>query len=133
MDRHGLLVVVLWLIAVYHVLMGIGALLSDRVAEQLAWRVFGLRLKLTPQSGYLVKLLGIYAAAFGAVAGVAAGAPERYPALLNVVVFLYVLRIVNKLAFRKVQVEDFGASDSRILADAFMLAAFGLSVLLLKP
>src|SRR5438046_3054213 len=109
MDKHGVLVVVLWLIAAYHILLGVGALLSEQTAEQLAANVFGLRLQLTPQSSYLVKLLGIYATVFGLVVGLAARAPENHPGILYVVIVLYLLRILNKVAFKKVQVEEFQA------------------------
>src|SRR5687767_2137085 len=102
MDKTGLLQVVLWLIALYHVLMGLGAMLSARIVEGLARGVFGMRLQLTPASAYLAKLLGIYAAVFGAVVGIAATDPTRYAVLLDVIVVLYVLRIVNKFAHRKV-------------------------------
>src|SRR5438270_6677474 len=105
MDRNALLQLVLWLIALYHVGMGLGGMLSDRLAERLARDVFGIRLELTPQSAHLVKLLGIYAIVFGAVVGVAAQAPQRSPELLNVIVLLYVLRVVNKIAQRAVYVE----------------------------
>jgi hypothetical protein len=124
---------VLYSIALYHLGMGLGALLSERVAEQLAWSVFGIRLKLAPQASYLVKLLGVYVIAFGLVVCVAAQAPERNPALLQIIVLLYALRIANKVGHQELYKEAFQATDQRILTDVLMLAFFGGAVLLLKP
>lgn len=131
--RETLLELVLWLIALYHFLMGLGAVLSERVAEQLAEKAFGIRLRLEPQTSYMVKLLGVYAAIFGVVVGVAATNPGRYPVLLDVVVGLYVLRILNKVGHRKLFSEAFDAPERRVWIDLAMLAAFGGAVLLLKP
>lgn len=133
MDKTGMLQIVLGLIAAYHVLMGLGAMFSDQVAARLAWSVFGLRLEMTPQSSYLVKIIGIYAAVFGAVVGVIATEPARYTPLLMVIVALYVLRIGAKIAYRKTYVEVFQASETRVWTDAAMLAVFGVLVLLLRP
>jgi len=124
---------VLWSIALYHFLMGLGVLISERAAERLADRVFGIKLVLAPQTSYIVKLLGVYTAIFGVVVGIAAVDPGRHPDLLNVVVLLYALRIANKLAYRKLFNEAFAATQARVWTDLTLLAFFGLSVLLLKP
>jgi hypothetical protein len=124
---------VLYSIALYHLGMGLGAVISERVTEQLAWSVFGIRLKLAPQSSYLVKLLGVYVIAFGLVVGLAAQAPERYPGLLQIIVVLYAMRIANKVGHQALYKEAFQATDHRILMDVLMLAFFGGAVLLLKP
>jgi hypothetical protein len=133
MDRQHLLQIVLWLIALYHVLMGFGAALSDRVAESLAASVFGIRLRLTPQASYLVKLLGVYTVVFGVIVMRAAVDPGRYPALLDGVVVLYILRILNRIVHRKLYIEAFETTDPRVRTDIAMLALFGAAVLILKP
>jgi hypothetical protein len=133
MDRLELLRIVLWLIAAYHGVMGVGGLLSTDVAARLAREVFGMELEVTPQSGYLIRLLCIYALAFGYFAGLAALDPVRNPALLDGIVLLYTLRIALKLGSLKVYEEAFRASAQRVWTDAALLALFGLSVLLLKP
>ena len=75
------------------------ALLSgDRTAERLATEVFGLRLEITPQTSYLVKLLGIYATVFGLVVCLAARSPEFHPGILYVVViFCFLGELTSQL------------------------------------
>src|SRR4051812_35315106 len=99
MNKQRLLSVVLWLICLYHVFLGFTAFLSEDMAVRIADVVFGIKLEPHPQVSYLGKLLGVYAVAFGLVVAAAALDPPRHPALLNIVVALYAMRILNKIVF----------------------------------
>ncbi len=133
MNRETVLKLVLWAICLYHVVLGGGALLSTPVAERIAHTVFGITLHMTPDVAYVVRVLGVYALTFGLLAGVAATDPVRHRALLNLVVVLYALRIVVKLAFKNEAVMGLDYTPTRIFVEAALLAAFGLSVLLFRP
>jgi hypothetical protein len=133
MSKLSSLKIVLWMICVYHVLLGLAAFLSEDLAAQVARGVFGLRLDMTPQLSYVVQLLGVYAVIFGLITGLVAIDPLRHRVLLNVVVVLYVLRIVNKLLTINEFEQAFGASMTKVWIDVVLLAAFGAAVFLLRP
>jgi hypothetical protein len=133
MTRQLFLKLVLIAIAVYHLFLGLAPFLSDALTVQLARSVFGLKLEMTSQLSYIVKLLGVYAMVFGFVCGVAAFNPVKYRPILNIIILLYVFRIVNKFAFMDNFSKAFDAAPSRVWSDIVLLAFFGMAVLLLKP
>ncbi|MCI0743775.1 MAG: hypothetical protein L0Y58_00065 [Verrucomicrobia subdivision 3 bacterium] len=133
MNKQLFLKAVLIMISLYHCFLGLAPFLSDALTVQLARSVFGLKLEMTNQMGYIVKLLGVYAMVFGLVCAVVAFNTEKYRALLNIVFFLYLFRVLNKLAFMGKFTQAFDASPSRVWSDIVLLAFFGLAVLLLKP
>lgn len=133
MNKEAALKVVLWAIAAYHIVLGGGAFLSARVAEQVAQSLFGIHLTLDPAMAFVVKVLGVYAITFGVVTAVAARDPARHRVLLNVIVLLYVLRIANKLLFKNEYVTGLEVSSARVWIESALLAAFGLAVLVLRP
>jgi hypothetical protein len=133
MNKQLLLKLVLIMISLYHFFLGLAPFLSDALTVQLARSVFGLKLDMTEQMGYIVKLLGVYAMVFGLVCGVAAFNTEKYRAILNIVFFLYLFRVLNKLAFMGKFAQAFDATPARVWGDIALLALFGLAVLFLKP
>jgi hypothetical protein len=133
MTRIPALRVVLAMICIYHVGLGLAAFVSDAMAVSLARSIFGLNLDMTPQLSYIVQLLGVYAIVFGLITGFMAADPLRYPVMLNVVVVLYVLRVLNKFLSMGQFEQAFGASMTRVWTDVVLLAAFGTAVLVLRP
>jgi hypothetical protein len=133
MDKRLGLQLVLWSICIYHVVLGACGLLSEDLAARLADVLFGMKVNPTPQLNYIVKVLGIYAIMFGLLAATAARKPERHPVLLNLIILLYVLRILDKIIFANLFITAFSAPPSRVWLDVACLAAFGLAVAFLKP
>lgn len=133
MNKKMALQIVLLLICAYHLVLGVAAFLSEDTAVWLAELLFGIRIQPTPQLSYIVKLLGVYVVSFGLMAGVAALAPERYPILLNLVIMLYVFRVLNKIIFSDLFIAAFAAPPIRTWIDVALLVAFGGAVAVLKP
>jgi hypothetical protein len=133
MTKQLFLKLILIAISLYHLFLGLAPFLSDALTVQLARSVFGLKLEMTSQLSYIVKLLGVYAMVFGFVCGVAAFNPVKYRALLNVIILLYIFRVVNKIAFMGKFSQAFDATPARVWLDIGLLAFFGLAVLVLKP
>jgi hypothetical protein len=132
MTKRLALQIVLGMICLYHLFLGVCGFLSQDVAVWLADLAFGIKLEVTPQLSYIVKLLGIYAILFGLMTAIAARAPERHPTLLNLIILLYVLRVVNKLVFSSLFAQAFGVHPARTWIDIAMLFGFGLAVALLR-
>jgi hypothetical protein len=133
MNKLSLLKLVLALIAIYHLVLGLATFVSDDLTARLAWQLFGLNLEMTPQLSYIVQLLGVYAITFGVLTAFVARDPLAHRAMLNVVLILYVLRIVNKFLSMGEFTQAFNASTTRIWTDLVLLAFFGAAVLLLRP
>ena len=133
MNREAALKAVLWAIALYHVVLGGGAFLSAALAQQVARGIFGIELTLTPAMSFVVKVLGVYALTFGVVTAVAARDPARHRALLNVIVLLYVLRIVTKLLFKTEYISGLHIDPTRVWVESALLAGFALAVFVLRP
>ena len=133
MNRDAMLKLVLWAIALYHLVLGGGAFLSAALAQQIAKSIFGIDLVLDPAMAFVVKVLGVYAIIFAVVVLVAAANPARYRVLLNVIVLLYALRIVTKLAFKTQYVTGLHIATPRVWIESALLAAFGIAVWALRP
>jgi hypothetical protein len=133
MNKLTGLKIVLLLICVYHIVLGAAAFVSDDLAVRIGRTIFGLNLEMTPQLGYIVQLLGVYALIFGVMTGFVAADPVRHSVMLNVVVILYALRVLNKFLSMDEFRQAFGASMAKVWTDVVLLAAFGVAVLVLKP
>jgi hypothetical protein len=133
MNRDLALKVVLWAIALYHVVLGGGAFLSADLAQQMAHSIFGIQLTLDPAMAFVVKVLGAYAITFGVVAAVAARDPVHHRLLLNVIVLLYVLRIVVKVVFKTEYETGLHIATTRVWVETALLSGFALAVYLLRP
>jgi hypothetical protein len=133
MTRLVGLKIVLWLIALYHVILGVAAFISLDLTLWIAKAMFGVDVELTPQSSYIIRLLGVYVLVFGLLVVLLALDPGRHSVLLSVVVVLYICRILNKIIFIDLFTTAFGATSTRAWIDVAMLAAFGLAVLVLWP
>ncbi len=133
MTRESVLKLVLWAIALYHVVLGGGAFLSADLAQQLARSIFGIELTLDPAMAFVTKVLGVYAITFGLIAYIAARDPVRYRVLLNLIVFLYVLRILNKVVFKAEYLAGLHVSLTRLWVETALLSGFALAVYLLRP
>ena len=72
MNRESVLKLLLWAIALYHVVLGGGAFLSVDLAQQIARSIFGIEVTLDPAMSFVTKVLGVYAITFGLVAYVIA-------------------------------------------------------------
>lgn len=132
MTRESVLGIVLWAIALYHVVLGIGAFLSADLARRMARSIFGIDLVLDPAMAFVVKVLGVYAITFGFVAAVAARDPVRYRVLLDVILLLYVLRIANKVLFKSEYVRGLNIAPSRVWVESALLAGFAVAIFVLR-
>ena len=133
MTREMLLKLVLWGIGLYHVVLGGGAFLSAGLAQQMAKTLFGIEIALDPAMSFVAKVLGVYAITFGIVAFIAARDPARYRVLLNLIVFLYVLRILNKILFKADYLSGLHVSPTRLWVETALLTGFALAVFILRP
>jgi hypothetical protein len=133
MTRKTALRLVLWAIAIYHVVLGGGAFLPPEQAQGIARSIFGIDIVLDPAMAFVAKVLGVYAITFGIVAFVASRDPVRYRVLLDLIVVLYAMRIATKLLFKSQAIVGLDVAPTRVWVEAALLAGFALAVFLLRP
>ena len=95
-NTHGVLKIVLWVVAVYHLAFG-AVLLTGFNVESLARLALGTEVEVNDQVDYMLKPLGIYTMVFGVLALLTALNPLRHRPMLIGIMSLYVLRLLNHL------------------------------------
>lgn len=103
----------LWVIALYHIVLGLLLIYSGELSIRAADAMYGWQITGSPELGILGEILGCYAIAFGLMMAVAAGDPVRYRSLLTVGIVLIALRLLQRLIFAGKVMEVFQVSSGR--------------------
>jgi hypothetical protein len=98
-QTHTPVRVLLWLIAVYHVVAGVVATFLQTAAVNIGSLMFGVRITMDGQTELLVRYLGAFGIAFGVMAALAALAPERNKTFICGAVVYFVVRAFDRIAF----------------------------------
>ena len=98
-QTHLLLRVLLWFIAVYHVVAGVAATFFQDQAVGIGSLLFGVKITMDPQTTLLVRYLGAFGIAFGIMATLAALAPERHKGFIYGAVVYFLVRAFDRIAF----------------------------------
>jgi hypothetical protein len=101
MNRGGYLPVrvLLWLIAVYHLVAGVVATFCQEAAVRLGGLMFGVRITMDGQAELLVRYLGAFGIAFGVLAALAALQPARNRAIIYGAVVYFAVRAIDRILF----------------------------------
>ena len=91
--------ILLWIIAVYHLVAGVAATFFQDAAIGVGSLLFGVRITMDPQTSLLVRYLGAFGIAFGVMAALAALAPARHKGFIYGAVVYFVVRAFDRLAF----------------------------------
>lgn len=91
--------VLLWLIALYHVVAGVAATFFQDAAVEIGSLFFGVKITMDPQTTLLVRYLGAFGLAFGVMAALAALAPERHKGFICGAVVYFLVRVFDRIAF----------------------------------
>ena len=130
-QSHLSLRVLLWFIAVYHVVAGVAATFFQDAAVGIAGLLFGVKITMDPQTSLLVRYLGAFGLAFGLMAALAALEPERHKGFIYGAVIYFVVRAFDRVAFAGLLAEysvGFMPNWGRIIV--ILLFAVGLLVFL---
>jgi hypothetical protein len=115
--------VVLGLLAAYHLAIGLVSIASHRWTARLTRGLYALSLGEDARFRYAVKMLGLYALAFGALLALAARDPAAHRPVIAALIFLQTARALTRLAFRRLLAEGFGVPPRRNAAHACLLLA----------
>ena len=114
---------VLALLCVYHVGIGIAAVVSPRLASRVAGALYSLQATETPQLRYGVRMLGLYALALGTLLAFAAWNPREHMEIIAVTAGLQLARAVSRLLLRRELADAFGIPAGRNALNATVLVA----------
>jgi membrane associated rhomboid family serine protease len=130
-QSHLPLRVLLWFIAVYHIVAGVAATFFQDAAVGIGSLLFGVKITMDPQTTLLVRYLGAFGIAFGLMATLAALDPERHKGFIYGAVIYFVVRAFDRVAFAGLLAEysvGFMPNWGRIIV--ILLFAVGLLVFL---
>lgn len=130
MNTAGLRVLqaYLWMICIFHVVMGVGLNLSPEFSRVVARWYGAERVDVTDQLLVLVKPIGAFMFTLGALAGVAAVRPVRYRAIVYSFSALFLIRAGQRLLWGHEQTAAFGIPAARVTTAMVMF--FVMSVTL---
>lgn len=118
---------------VYHLLIGILALVSGGMAARVGAAVYGAHVEVTPVFSYMAKYLAAYVIAFGVMMIFVASDPVKYRKLVLVAVVVAVLRILSRLIFASELQTAFGIGMNRSLMTIAAVAILNLGLIVLMP
>lgn len=121
---------VLWLLAAYHIGIGIASVASHGMTSRIVARLYAGSLGDGAQLRYAVRMLGFYALAIGALAAVAATGPDAHRPIVAVIAALQGARAISRLVSWRLLASAFAVSRARNTLAASMLAAEALVLLL---
>ena len=113
MKHQGAVRIFLWVVALYHIVLGALLIYSGELSIRVADLLYGWQITGSPELGIVGEILGCYAIAFGLMMAVAAGDPVRYKSLLTVGIVLIALRLLQRLLFAGKVMEVFQVPSGR--------------------
>ncbi len=121
--------IVMWMVCVFHVVMGIGLNLSTDFVDSAA-QMYGAEVaQWSPQFLYILRPLGVFMAALGCLAAIAALKPLQHRGTIYVFAGIFIARALQR-AFLGVEVsETFGIAASRNAGN--MIFFFALAAVLI--
>ena len=124
MKPIKLLSICLYLMAVFHLIVGAGLTLSPAF-QQFAVHVYGCHFDWTVKDVYLVRVLGAFAFTFGVMAIAAARDPIRNRAIILGFIVLFIVRDVSRHVYFSELSQGFGLDATTNLITTFFFAIQG--------
>lgn len=125
MPSFKILRVLLAFIAIYHLGLGVLAIVSDGGFVWLARVLGGATTEASPQAIALMHPFGAYLAAFGVAMAVAAWDPVKYRALVSIAVVLFALRVIQRSLSIDESVAAYGITALRAWLNLGLVAVIG--------
>ena len=98
-NSYQVLKVILWIVAAYHIVLGLLGIFAKGLAVFFAKIFFNFNLTLTPEMEWVINPFVAYLLIFGVFMALAAQDPVKYKNVIFVGVGLFALRIVQRIVF----------------------------------
>jgi len=112
----------LWFIAVYHLLSGALLFFSGELTLRLLKNLAGVSVSGSPELGIAGEILACYLAAFGLMMGIAAWNPVKNRAIVTVGLVLFSLRLFQRVFFAEKVMQVMQIPPSRYWGAALIVA-----------
>jgi len=99
MADNKTLKVLLWFVAIYHILIGLLGIFAKDTAVFIAKNFFNFNLTLTPEMDWIINPFSAYVLIFGVFIAVIATDVKKYKNMIYVAVGLFALRVVQRIIF----------------------------------
>ena len=117
---------ILWLVATYHMLVGLLLLFSGELSIKALKTFAGATIEGSPQLGIAGEILGCYILTFALMMGVAAWNPVKNRSLLTIGLTLIVLRIFQRIFFAEKVMQVFQVPPANYWMATAIAAILGL-------
>jgi len=123
---------ILWIMSVYHVVVGIALNCPLEWVKWVAEDVFSIKQLPPDPSIHIARMLGVYMVAFGVALGTAAWNPIKNRAILTIGVMLAVTRCVQRLATSAQLESSLGIPQSHTFGLIAPLAVFSIVLIVFR-
>ena len=131
-DKNTFLKLLLWVFAIYHIVLGVAAMFLSGLAEEVASIVFNFNLTLDTQTLWLLQPLSAYVLGFGLLMLIVLKDIKKYKPIIYIAVIFIAIRVVQRIAFLISGGEFiFSADPIRNVISTSLLAIYGLLVFFL--
>ncbi len=135
MNRMLILRVLLSYAAATHFLIGLAATVvpPGDFADFIIGVTYGGSFDIGPVTHHVIRVLGAFMMAMGVLITFAVFNPRRYVAVVYTIMFLFVVRTLQRLIFADDIQEHFDISTVRLVGQSLFFLALGGAILLLRP
>jgi len=127
-QKHLFLRGLLWMIATYHIVIGLLAIFSREGVVVGANILAAYQVDAGESFFYIIKPFGVYLIAFGASMVAAAWNPSKNRAIISIGVVLFGIRVIQRIIFASVTQEVFKVSAGRNAVTIAIVAGFALAL-----
>lgn len=135
MTKMLILRILLIFVAASHLLLGLAGTLipPGQFADSIIQVTYGGSFEIGPVTHHVIRILGAFMMAVGVMAAFAAFDPRRYVAVIYVIMFLFIVRTLQRLIFAEDIEEHFGIALWRLIGQSIFYLALGVALVLLRP
>lgn len=125
--------IILGLVALAHILIGLGGIIPVVPTSWLANILYGASLTVTPQIEHIVQMWGAYMLTVGLIATFAVWQPAKNTFIIYGVSFLLFVRVIQRLFFAGQAFDVFGISPVWYWVQTVVFLAIPVALILLRP
>lgn len=135
MNKMLILRILLAYVAATHLLLGLAATVvpPGDFADLIIQVTYGGAFEIGAVTHHVIRVLGAFMMAVGVMTVFAVFDPQRYIAAIYTIMFLFVVRTLQRVLFAGEIEENFDISLVRLIGQSIFFLALGVAILLLRP
>ena len=135
LNRMWILRILLGFVALSHLLIGLAATAvpTGGFADSIIAVTYGGSFEIDPETHHVIRMLGAFMMTVGVMAAFAAFNPQRYVAVIYAIMFLFIVRTLQRVIFADHIQEHFDISVGRLVIQSVLYLALGAALVYLRP